>query len=240
MGVATEVEDTLVDTFDTGVVDTRDNAQTGNVVVGVTVAPVLCRFADVSMGVVDVEVALRCVAAVEYADNKAFLIPNPSVNKDFTLRPPAVAALTAIRSRLSKSDMNIPGLIARWTVRIFSNNKSNPVVNKNCIIIDRGIVFVRDVVERVVVVGERRHGVVNNWLGVAVTLGINVLNGVAISPILLSWPTERSAIDAVFTEREPSGARVSVVGVMSSSASSMATSPKRGIVIIVLLPSTTA
>ncbi len=41
------------------------------VVVGVTIAPVLCRLADVGMGVVDVDVALCCVAAVEHADNKA-------------------------------------------------------------------------------------------------------------------------------------------------------------------------
>ncbi len=72
MGVATGVADALVDTFDAGVVDTRDNAQMGNVVAGVTVAPVLCRLADVSVGVVDAEeVALRCVAAFENADNKA-------------------------------------------------------------------------------------------------------------------------------------------------------------------------
>ena len=63
--------DTLVDTLDAGVVDTRNNAQTVNVVAGVTVAPVLCRLADVGVGVVDVEVALHCVAAVENADNKA-------------------------------------------------------------------------------------------------------------------------------------------------------------------------
>jgi hypothetical protein len=72
VGVATEVADALVDTFYAGVVDTRDNAQTGNVVAGVTVAPVLCRLADVSVGVVDAEeVALHCVAAVENADNKS-------------------------------------------------------------------------------------------------------------------------------------------------------------------------
>jgi len=94
-----------------GVVDTHDNAQTGNVVAGVTVAPVLRRLADVSVGVVDAEeLVLRCVAAVENADNKArstltiFRFPNPSVKEDFTLRPTAVAALTAIRSRLSESN----------------------------------------------------------------------------------------------------------------------------------------
>ncbi len=43
----------------------------GIVVVGVTVAPEFCCLAEVSMGVVDVEVALHCVAAVEHADNKA-------------------------------------------------------------------------------------------------------------------------------------------------------------------------
>ena len=43
----------------------------GVVVIGVTVAPEFCHLAEVGMGVVDVEVALRCVAAVEYADNEA-------------------------------------------------------------------------------------------------------------------------------------------------------------------------
>ena len=71
MGVATGVVDTLVDTFYAGVVDTRNNAQTGNVVAGVTVALVLCRLADVSVRVVDVEVVPRCVAAFDNADNKA-------------------------------------------------------------------------------------------------------------------------------------------------------------------------
>ena len=141
-------------------------------------------------------------------------------------------------------------MIARWTARIFSDNKSNLVVNENCIIVDRGIIFVRDVVKRGVVftcnvvkhgikVSERWLGIVHNWHGVVVTLGIDVLNGVAISPIILSSPTERSVVVTVFTEREPSGARVSLGG-MSSSASSMASSPERGVVVIVLLPSTTA
>ena len=141
-------------------------------------------------------------------------------------------------------------MIARWTARIFSDNKSNLVVNENCIIVDRGIIFVRDVVKRGVVftcnvvkhgikVSERWLGIVDNWHGVVVTLGIDVLNGVAISPIILSSPTERSVVVTVFTEREPSGARVSLGG-MSSSASSMASSPERGVVVIVLLPSTTA
>ncbi len=192
MGVATGVADALVDTFDAGVVDTHDNARTGNVVAGVTVAPVLCRLADVSVGVVDAEeVVLRCVAAIENADNKArststiFHFPNPSVNKNFTLQPTAVAALTAIRSRLSESDRNIPGLIAGWTARIFPDNKSNPVVDKHCVIADRGVVFARDVVEHgVVVVSERRHGVIDNRHGVVVTLGIDVRNGVATSLII--------------------------------------------------------
>ena len=84
-----------------------------------TVAPALRRLADVGVGVVDVEGALHCVAAVENADNNArsastiFLFANPSVNEDFTLRPTAEAALTVICSRLSESDRNIPGLIAQ-------------------------------------------------------------------------------------------------------------------------------
>ena len=246
MGVATGVADALVDTFDAGVVDTRNNAQMGNVVAGVTVTPVLYRLADVSMGVVEAEeVALRCIAAVENADNKArststiFFFPNPSVNKDFTLRPTAVAALTATRSRLSESDRNIPGLITRWTAWIFSDNKSNPVVDEHCIIADRGVVFACDVVERGVVVSERRHGIIDNWHGVVVTLGIDVLNGVAISPIILSLPTKRIVVVAVFTERAPSGGRV-LLGGMSSSVSSMVSLPERSVVVIVLLPSTTA
>ncbi len=95
---------------------------------------------------------LRCVAAVEHADNKArskltiFLFPKPSVNKDF-MRPTAEAALTAIFSRLSESDRNITGLIARWTARIFSDNKSNPVVNERYVIANRGVVVARDVDE---------------------------------------------------------------------------------------------
>ncbi len=168
MDVATGVADAFVDMFDAGVVDTRNNARTGNVVIGVTVAPVLCRLADVS--VVDAEeVVLHCVAAVENADNKArststiFRFPNPSVNKDFTLQPTVVAALTAIRSRLSEFDRNIPGLIARWTARIFPDNKSNPVVDEHCVIADRGVVFACDLVARgVVVVSKRRHGVIVN------------------------------------------------------------------------------
>ena len=131
MGVATGVADRLVDRFDVGLVDTCSNERTVNVVNGVIVAPVLCRLADDGVGVVDVKVALRCVAAVENADNKApstltfFLFPKPSMNDDFTLRPTAEAALTAICSRLSESDRNIPGLIARWTARIFSDKKIN-------------------------------------------------------------------------------------------------------------------
>ncbi len=114
-----------------------------------------------------------------------FRFPNPFVNKDFTLRPTAVAVLTAIRSRLSESDRNIPGLIARWTARIFPDNKPNPVVDEHCVIANRGVVFVRDVDERgVKVVSERAHGVIDNWHGVVVTLGIGVWNGVATSLII--------------------------------------------------------
>ena len=76
-------------------------------------------------------------------------------------------------------------MIARWTAQIFSGNKSNPVVDEHCVIADRGVVFARDVVKRgVVVVSERRHGVIDNWHGVVVTLGINVRNGVATSLII--------------------------------------------------------
>ena len=38
-----------------------------------------------------------------------------------------MSAFTADRSSLSASDENIPGLIARWTARILSDSKSNPV-----------------------------------------------------------------------------------------------------------------
>ncbi len=85
-------------------------------------------------------------------------------------------------------------MIARWTARIFSDNKSNPVVDEHCVIADRGVVFARDVVERgvavvrecrhgvsvavgVIVVRERRHGVIATRHGVVVTLGIDVPNG---------------------------------------------------------------
>ena len=62
---------------------------------------------------------------------------------------------------------------------------SNPVVDEHCIIADRGVVFARDVVEHGgVVVSERRHGVIDNWHGVVVTLGINVWNGVTTSLII--------------------------------------------------------
>ena len=226
----------------------------GVVIIGVTVAPKFCPLAEVGMGVVDVEVALHCVAAVEHADNKAqststiFLFPKPSVNEDVTLRPTAEAALTAIRSRLSESDRNIPGLIARWTAWIFSDNKSNPVVNERCVIANRGVVVTHDVekiaertvfvaklgaiAERGVVVSERgviavRHGVVSERGVVAMRNGIGVIGN-------------RRGIVAKLgiNERDPSGARVSL-GSMESSASGMASSPKGGIVVIVSLPSTT-
>ncbi len=51
-------------------------------------------------------------------------------------------------------------MIARWTARIFPDNKSNPVVDEHFVITDRGVVIVRDVVARgVVLVSEHRHGV---------------------------------------------------------------------------------
>ena len=110
------------------------------------------------------------------------------MNKDFTSRPTAEAALTAICSRLSESNRNIPGLIVQWPAQIFSDNKSNPVVNEHCVIANRGIVFARDIVERGVVVSKRRHGLVDNWGGVVGTLGIGVPNGVAISLIYYHCP----------------------------------------------------
>ena len=118
--IATGVVDTCDNkhTADAGVVDTHNNERTVNIVVGVIVKPVLRRLADVGMGAVDVEVAPCCVAAVDKADGNMpfsliiFLFPNPSVNKDFTLRPTAAAALTAILSRSSASNRNIPGLMA--------------------------------------------------------------------------------------------------------------------------------
>ena len=128
-------------------------------------------------------------------------------------------------------------MIARWTARIFPDNKSNPVIDEHFVIADRGVVFARDVVERgvavvsecrhgvsvvvgVIVVRERRHGVIDTRHGVVVTLGIDVRNG--------SSPTKLSVVVVTFTEREPSGPCS-----MSSSASSMASSPERGVAVIV-------
>ena len=171
------------------------------------------------------------------------------MNEDFTLRPTAEAALTAIRSRLSESDRNIPGLIARWTARIFSDNKSNPVVNERCVIAIREVVVARDVdkiakrtvlvaklgaiAERGIVVSERgvvtvRHGVVSKRGVIAIMNGVGVVGN------------QRGIVAKLgINERDPSGARVSL-GRMESSASSMvASSPKGGIGVMVLLPSTT-
>jgi len=57
-----------------------------------------------------------------------FLLPNPSVKEDFTLRPTAAAAFTADCSSLFVSNEIIPGLMAQWTARIFSESKLNPAV----------------------------------------------------------------------------------------------------------------
>jgi hypothetical protein len=86
----------------------------------VEVHEVLRRFDDdVGVGVednvvevADVELANDTVAAI-------FLFPNASVKEDFIFRPTAAAAFTTDRSSLSTSDENIPGLIARWTARIY-------------------------------------------------------------------------------------------------------------------------
>jgi hypothetical protein len=146
------------------VIFTGGGGCTVDVVAGVTVTPVLCRFGAVCMGVVDINVAGCKVADVEVVDVKGadvntgddgvmamwtacrvaanfivdneltfssssfFLFPNPFVNEDFTLRPMGAAALTAVCSRLSASDKNISGLIARWTAWILSESKTNPAV----------------------------------------------------------------------------------------------------------------
>jgi hypothetical protein len=133
------------------------------VVAGVTVTPVLRRFASVGVGVADIDVAGNVVADVKVGDTEGadvdagddgvnmtrtarrvaanvivdddspfslifFLLPNPSVNEDFTLRLTAAAAFTAVPLRLSASDENISGLIAQWTAWIFSESKSNPAI----------------------------------------------------------------------------------------------------------------
>jgi hypothetical protein len=76
----------------------------------------------------------RHVAADVNIDNEPpclltfFLLPNSSMKEDFTLWPTAAAALTVVCSRLSESNKKRPGLMAQWTVWIFSESKSNPVV----------------------------------------------------------------------------------------------------------------
>jgi len=94
---------------------------------------VLRCFDDVGVGVEDnvAEVAEVEVAEVESANDgivSIFLFPKASVKEDFIFCLTAVAAFTADCSSLSTSDENIPGLIARWTARISSDSKTNPVV----------------------------------------------------------------------------------------------------------------
>ena len=99
--------------------------------VGVGVKEILRRFDDdVGVGVEDNVVE---VAEVEFANDAVatiFLFPNASVKEDIIFRLTAAAAFTADRSSLSTSDENIPGSspVARWTARILSASKSNPVI----------------------------------------------------------------------------------------------------------------
>ena len=99
--------------------------------VGVGVKEILRRFDDdVGVGVEDNVVE---VAEVEFANDAVatiFLFPNASVKEDIIFRLMAAAAFTADRSSLSTSDENIPGSspVARWTARILSASKSNPVI----------------------------------------------------------------------------------------------------------------
>ena len=91
----------------------------------VEVHEVLRRFDDdVGVGVEDNVVEVAEVELANDAVAAIFLFPNASVKEDFIFRPTAVAAFTDIRSSLSSSDENIPGLIARWTARILSDSKS--------------------------------------------------------------------------------------------------------------------
>ena len=107
------------------------------------VGSILRHFADVGVGVEDIKVAEVKVAEVKVAEVKVaevelanvavavaanFLFPTPSVKEDFIFCQTAVSAFTADRSSLSASDENIPGLIARWTAWILSDNKSSSVV----------------------------------------------------------------------------------------------------------------
>ena len=50
------------------------------------------------------------------------------MKEDFIFCPTVVAEFTADCSSISASDENIPGLIARWTARISSDSKTNPVI----------------------------------------------------------------------------------------------------------------
>ena len=82
----------------------------GGVVADVGAADV--KGADINAGVDGVMVmqTTRRVAANDIVHNESpfsltvFLLPNPSVNEDFTLLPTAEAVFTAVHSRLSASD----------------------------------------------------------------------------------------------------------------------------------------
>ena len=127
-------------------------------------------------------------------------------------------------------------MIARWTARIFSDNKSNPVVDQRCVIANRGVIVPRDVVS------ERRHGVIANMQTVVAKPGIDATerdtNRVAISLIRLSLPPELGVVVLIITEHAQSSARV-LLGGMASLVSSIALSTEHGVVVIVVLPSTT-
>ena len=154
------------------------------------------------------------------------------MNEDFALRPTAEAALTAICSGLSESNRNIAGLIARWTKRIFSDNKSNLVVNDVDKIAKRTVLVTElgAIAKRGVVVSE--GGVVAMQHGVVSKRRVVTVQNCVIS-------NQRGIVAKLgIDERAPSGARV-LQGSMESLAIGMALLPKVGIVVIVLLPSTT-
>jgi hypothetical protein len=81
---------------------------------------VVVKGADINAGVNGVMAmqTAHCVAANDIVDNELpfssifFHLPNPFVNKDFTLRPTAAAACKAICTKLTTSNENIPRLIA--------------------------------------------------------------------------------------------------------------------------------
>jgi hypothetical protein len=100
-------------------------------VAGVEVSDIKVAEVEVEMAnneVADVDTRLmtmwdeaHCVAeSVNVADESPMsmsstiiFLPNPSVKEDFTLRPTAAAAFTAVRSSLSASDENFSGFMAR-------------------------------------------------------------------------------------------------------------------------------